>query len=645
MGEFDIATGAQDEAARRTFARALLDDLATLDRMIEMGLIESGVRRLGAEQEMFLVDAEGHPAPIALKVLDRLQDPRYTTEIALFNLECNLAPRLLQGDCLRVLEESLTDAVAKVREAASAERPGSTVLLTGILPTLTLAHLSLDMLTPLPRYHELNRLITELAGSEIRTLINGVDQLQLVHDNVMLEACNTSFQIHMQVGAEEFPRLYNLAQVITAPVLAAAVNAPLLLAHRLWHETRIALFQQSLDIRTESGRLRDTWQRVSFGNDWVHASAAEVLRDQVARHRVLLTRETGEPSSARLARGEIPQLRALTLHNGTIYRWNRVCYGTWDGRPHLRIEHRPLPAGPTVLDEVANAALFYGLMSGLGEKLGDVRREFRFDDVRGNFLAAARSGLGATFRWGRQAIGARELLLDQLLPTAHEGLRRCGVPDEDRERYLGIIEERVRSGRTGAQWQLDGFRTASSSRTRAIRAQELTRAMIEREATGEPVHRWAPPSRETTAGWKELHRTVAQVMTTDLFIARPYDLVDVAASLMEWKHIRHVPVEADDGSLVGLVSYRAMLRHLIRGRVGDPVPVKDLMEPDPITVPPEATCLSAIRLMKRHGVGCLPVVHRGRLVGIVSERDFLALASRLFEEQLAEEQDEDQGCD
>lgn len=618
-----------DEAARQEFTRALLDDLQTLERMVQAGMIESGIRRMGAEQEMFLVDAAGRPAPLAEPMLDAL-DPDFTTELGRFNLECNLPPRPLEGDCLGWLEERLDDALARAR-AAAAGLEGD-VVLTGILPSIELSDLTLDRLSPGPRYHELNRLITDLAGGEIRTLINGIDQLQLVHDNVMLEACNTSFQIHLQVGMAEAPLVYNLAQVVTAPVLAAAVNAPLLLQHRLWHETRIALFEQSLDIRTVAGRQRGSWQRVSFGHDWVQESPLEVFRDQIARHRVLLTRDTGPRSSTLLARGEVPPLRALAVHNGTVYRWNRLCYGILDGVPHLRIEHRPLPAGPTVVDEVANAALFYGLMIGLGHLLGDVRQMFRFEDVRANFLAAARSGLGATLRWGRDTQRADRLLLDHLLPIAHQGLERLDVPGDHRDRYLGIIEERVRTGRTGAQWQLDGFRTLAGARTRSVRTAELTRAMLERARTGEPVHRWAPPSREPETEWRDQHRVVAQVMTTDLFTARPDDPVDVAVSVMDWKHIRHVPVEDDQGVLVGMLSYRALLRHAAAGTGSRTV--GDLMHQAPLTVSPETSCVEAIRLMRGRGVGCLPVVHQGRLVGILSERDFLAVAARLFEEQL-----------
>lgn len=630
MGQLDILPDTDDEAPRRRFARAVLDDLVALERMLGAGMFESGVRRIGAEQELFLIDPAGRPLPVALPLLDRLADPRFTTEIAQFNLEYNVDPQVFGAGCLLALERDLADALERARSAAALL--GGDLLLVGTLPSIELTDLTLDRMTPLPRYRELNRAVMRAAGGEVRTLIAGADELQVVHDNVMLEACNTSFQIHWQTGADEFPVLYNLAQLVAGPVLAAAVNSPLLLQRRLWHETRIALFQQSLDFRSVSGRQRDTWQRVSFGSDWVQESVLEIYRDQVARHGVLLMGETGS-STAALDRGEVPGLRALCLHNGSVYRWNRVCYGVTEGRPHLRIEHRPLPSGPTVLDEVANAALFFGLLAGLVRRYGDPRREFGFADVKANFIAAARYGLGSSMRWGGQGVvPARALLLEELLPVARAGLAAGGIPAAEAGRYLDVVEERVRNGRTGAQWQLDLYDRTDPRLSRVVRSQAVVRAMLEQERSGDPVGRWPLPEAPVDRGAAVQVRTVGQVMSTDLFTMRPDDLVDVAAAVMDWKHVRHVPVEDDEGRLVGLLSYRALLRGIAvgGGPPGVPRPVRALMDPDPVTIDPEASCADAIALLRDRRVSCLLVVHRGRLVGIASERDFLGVAYDLL---------------
>ena len=631
MGEQLVSIGADEERVRR-FSRALLDDLGTLEVMCATGLFERGVRRIGAEQEMFLVDRTGRPAPRALDMLRALDDPAFTTEIGLHNLELNLAPCLFGPGCLRGMEARLEDALGRARATASGL--GCDILLAGILPSIELADLVLDNLTPLPRYHEINRIITTLAGGALRTLIQGRDSLQVSLDNVVLETCNTSFQVHMQVDAEEFPRLYNIAQLVAGPMVAAAANSPLLLQHRLWHETRIPAFEQAIDIRSAPNRMRDTWQRVSFGEGWVD-SVVELFQDQVARHRVTMMGDTGEPSRAQLERGEAPGLRALCIHNGSVYRWNRPCYGVTDGRPHLRIEHRPLPAGPTILDEVANAALFLGLLLGVERTIGDVRTRFQFGDVRSNFLAGARYGLNAMFQWeGGTTVPARVLLAEHLVPLAHEGLASIGVPAEERERYLGVIAARARGGRNGALWTLESFEALSDIQSRGARSQVLTQAMMRRQWTGQPVHEWSLPTAAERGSWKERYQRVAQVMSTDLFTVGPDDLVDVAASMMQWKRIRHVPVEDAQGLLVGFVSYRSLLRLVAEGRTGEPVPVREIMHPEPVTVAPGESCLAAMRLMQEKGVGCLPVVHEGRLVGIVSERDFLPVARALFEEAL-----------
>ena len=277
------------------------------------------------------------------------------------------------------MEDDLNRLVGEAR--TSAQACGSDALLTGILPTLQKSDLTLDNMTPVPRYRALNDALLRRRGGSFEVRIKGVDELFVRHDNVMLESCNTSFQLHFQVGCAEFAKLYNLAQAVTAPVLAAAVNSPLLLEHRLWQETRVALFQHSVDDRSEAHMERGRPPRVRFGDAWIDSSAIELFKDDIARFRVVLATDVQERSLEILDRGEIPKLRALCMHNGTVYRWNRPCYGVHNGVPHLRIENRVLPAGPTVIDAMANAAFYYGLMSAVGDEHEDVTKVMAFDDA------------------------------------------------------------------------------------------------------------------------------------------------------------------------------------------------------------------------------------------------------------------------
>ncbi len=633
MGLQQISEGS-DKSEMRQFVKTLLADVHALERMLDEGKIESGVRRIGAEQEMFLVDRAMQPAKLAQVMLAKLGTEYFTTELGLFNLEANLSPQDLGGDCFARMHAQLTTLLDKARAVAHDEN--AQIVLCGILPTLEKAHLSLDYMTPSPRYLAMNRLLTEMRGGKFEFRIKGVDELSTSHDNVMLEACTTSFQVHYQVGADEFARLYNLAQVITAPALAVAANSPTLLQHRLWHETRIALFQQSLDTRSEYMTERGQRQRVNFGEHWVDDSILEIYREDVARFRSLIAIASDEDPAKVLDEGGVPQLRSLRLHNGTVYRWNRPCYGITEGKPHLRIENRVMPAGPSVLDEIANAAFFVGLMAAADE-FGDVTTLMSFDDARANFVAAARYGLHARFRWLKgKAWSADELTLQHLLPLARAGLKSAGVAAADSDRYLGVIEERVRRDRTGAQWSLDSLASMGDRGRPAERYRALTSALIDRQEGNKPVHEWTLASLEERDNARENYRTVRQVMNKDMVTVRPDDIADLAASLMEWQKIRYVLVEDEDGRLAGMVSHRAALRLLARQKKGDSavVSVRDIMRPGVVTVTPDTPTQTAIELMRRNKIGCLPVVQDGRLVGVLTEHDFMELASVLLERWL-----------
>ncbi|MCP4503873.1 MAG: CBS domain-containing protein [Deltaproteobacteria bacterium] len=636
MGEQDVVE-TTDSGRMRQFTRAILDDLAALERMLRENRFESGIRRIGAEQEMFLVDVALRPSPTAGDVLKKLNDSSFTTELAKFNLEANAIPRVFGGSCLSEMEREIDGFVDKARRAAN--DCGSEILLSGILPTARLSDLGTDNMSPQPRYHALNRAMKKFRGGEFRVDIKGLDELHCSHDNVMLEACNTSFQIHFQVAADEFAKLYNIAQAITAPVLAAAVNSPILLEKRLWHETRVALFQQSVDARSSIHTERGERPRVHFGDSWVKEGVVELFREDISRFRSVLAIEREESPDVVLDRGDCPSLSALMLHNGTVYRWNRPCYGVKDGVAHLRVENRVLPSGPTVVDEVTNAAFFFGLMAYYAESDQDITRVFPFDDAKGNFFAAARHGLDAQFRWfdGRST-SADHLILDNLLPIAREGLAEGGIDSSDVDRYLGIIEERVLARKTGSQWALGSLAGMAGQGTKEARLRALVAQTIAAQKKKKPIHTWPQATLdEDLHDWRNSYRTVGQFMTREVFTVHPEDLVDLAASVMEWEHVRHIPVEDNEGKLVGLLTHRNLMRIISRGtRDGTKaVGVADIMNVKPLRVTPDTSTLDAISIMRSEKVSCLPVTNdEGELLGLVTESDFLDVAKVLLVKEL-----------
>jgi CBS domain-containing protein/gamma-glutamylcysteine synthetase len=634
MAQSDIDRNGESDAFR-DFTRSLLNDLRALEEVIRLGLLESDARRFGAEQEVFIVDRRWRPAPIALKLLEQLNDPHFSTELALFNAEINIDPQGLGGNCFSELEGELNNLLNRLRTVANGE--GADIVMTGILPSLSKSDLSMDNMTPHPRYYALNEAMTRARGGPMRLHIEAIDELHLEHDSVMLEACNTSFQVHLQVGAEEFAHFYNIAQTIAAPVLAAAVNSPLLFGKRLWRETRIAVFQQSVDTRTASPHLRELSPRVRFGERWITDSVIEAFQEDVARFKVILAGETDEDPFAVLERGGVPQLRALQLHNSTIYRWNRPCYGLRSGSPHLRIECRALPAGPSVVDEVANAAFWIGLMLGMAQEHGDITNQLTFDEVRANFLAAARQGPKGIFTWiGGKSRNVPELILADLLPLAGEGLRSADVSDSDIERFLGVIRNRMETGRTGATWLVESYSSMRDA-TRAESGAALTAAMANRQRSGIPGHEWQPATLAEGGGWRPGYVQVEQYMTTELFTVGEDELVEFAAFLMDQRYLRHVLVEDHDHQLVGIVSYRSLIRLLSRGELGKDqttIAVKDVMERNPITVTPETSTVDAIDVMRAKRVSALPVCKNGKLVGLVTERSFMNVTAELLKEKL-----------
>lgn len=632
MGDQRVSTGIGGSEIRN-FTKSVLRDLEALDQMLERGMLEDDKLRIGAEQEMFLVDSAMCPAPVAMKVLERADDPRLTTEIGLFNLEANLTPLDFAGSCLSTLEGEMNELVGIVRKAA--REISSDTVLVGILPTIQESDLVTENLTPLPRYIELNRILSEMQGHDRIIHIKGLDELSLHQDATFIEFCNTSFQVHLQVGISEYAKYYNWAQAIAAPVLASAVNSPILLNNRLWMETRLALFKHAVDSRSETFQARGQPSRVHFGFDWMPDSIIDSIREDVVRFRNIITRNIGEDSLETLAQGGIPELKAWLMLNGTIWRWNRTCYGVLDGKPGLRIEARYLPSGPTVIDEMANAAMFFGLMMELPNEYGDVRDLISFDDAKENFHSAARYGFKSQIVWfDGKGHAAQKLILKELAPRARKGLARVGIDEADIDRYIGVIEDRARAIRTGAGWMLESLATMDRSAKVNERLRELTCQMMKNQEEGRPIHEWPLATIEEKTDWIDNYRTVERFMSKDLFTVRPEDVVDLAASLMNWKHIRHVPVEDDQGNLVGVVSHRDLLELLAKNRSTEEVVISDVMQTDLVTISPETATLEALNLMRTKKIGCLPIVKGKKLIGLITAHDFLTVSARLLEERL-----------
>lgn len=634
---FQRVTTLENQADMLLFVRRLLDDVQAFEYMLENGWFEDDIVRIGAEQEMCLVHNKTYkPATINMEVLAKLTDaPWCVTELAKFNLETNLSPREFTGECLSQLEAENLRYLARIQEVLNDF--DASIVLCGVLPTLRKHDLEMHNLTPVDRYYALMAAIQKnLLGTAFELRIEGVDELLVKHESPLLEACNTSFQVHLQVAPKEFVKMYNIAQALAGPTVAIAANSPLVFGRRLWAETRIALFQQSLDTRTTADHLRERLPRVNFGSGWLTGDITEIYKEDISRFRVLLAGKIEEDSLKTIAEGKVPKLRALQIHNSTVYRWNRPCYGiSPNGKPHLRIENRVMPAGPTVVDATANAAFWLGAMIGMSLHYPDITREMSFDDVRDNFIKAAKFGIDSTFNWiGDRKVPAPELILKELLPLAKEGLKHRKVSSSDISKYLGIIEARAKAHKTGARWALRSYTALKHQVTNDEAVSCLTAAMIKNQQQNQPVHTWKETTADDLIDWHPSKLKVEEFMSTDLFTVQRDDLIELVAEIMNWRRIRYMPVENSKGELVGLVSSRMLLRHFARsGRLqnNELTTVKEIMVEKPITVTPETTIMEAMKIMQQHRIGCLPVVKGKELVGIITEMDFLRITARLME--------------
>lgn len=633
MGEERVQLADDNEQVQK-FMKHVLRDMRALKTMLEGDWFETDTIRIGAEQELCLVDGHRKVFPKSLEVLEALGEGNYTTEFARFNLEINMNPIEFTGNCLSEMENNLHNEVEKVRNTV--QGLGGDILLTGILPTIRKMDLDIENLTPLQRYEALCEAINRLRGKEYELRIQGMDELLMKFDSPLLEACNTGFQVHLQVKPDEFVNRYNIAQAVTGPVLACAVNSPVLFGKRLWAETRVALFHQSIDTRPVGEHLRDSSPRVFFGNEWLKDSILDIYKEDLSRYRVMLSSDVEENAEELVKQGKVPDLMALRVHNSSVYRWNRPCYGISNGQPHLRIENRVLPSGPTVVDEVANTAFWLGLMNGFDEAYPDITQEMDFDNARMNFFAASKLGLDTKLVWTKdRKMTAVDLIKEELLPIARDGLKKANINKSDIDTFLNVIKDRVEMAQTGSYWVVKSYGKLIKDSNREQTLSAITDAMIKNQKKGEPIHKWGLARFEEMEHWKPSNLKVEEFMTTDLFTVRKDDILEFVANLLDWRQIRYVPVEDDQKHLVGLITMRQLLREYSKTTEANqnnekPRPVSSLMIRNPITIHPEASIMEAMAIMREKQIGCLPVIKNSRLVGIITEGNFMDITIRLL---------------
>jgi gamma-glutamyl:cysteine ligase YbdK (ATP-grasp superfamily) len=488
VGE-EVKRTTYEGAHRQEYRRKVQLCLDVFETMLAQSSFEFDRPLTGMEIECNLVDGDYQPAMSNQDVLAAIADPAYQTELGAYNIEFNVPPRPLPGRTVMELEADVRASLNAAETKANAG--GAHIVMIGILPTLMPEHLHGAWMSKSTRYQALNDSIFTARGEDIQIDISGPEPLSLNSASIAPESACTSMQLHLQVSPADFANNWNAAQVLAGPQLALGANSPYFFGHHLWSETRIELFTQATDTRPDELKAQGVRPRVWFGERWI-TSIFDLFEENVRYFPSLLPEVSDEDPVAELAAGRTPQLSELRLHNGTVYRWNRPVYDVVDGRPHLRVENRVLPAGPSVIDMLANSAFYYGMLRTLSEEDRPLWTKMSFAAAQQNFLAAARHGMRASLYWpGLGEVTTEELVLGELLPMAHEGLTRWGVATEVRDRFLGVIEGRARTGRNGAAWQVSTVRRLQErGMPRPAALAEMLRRYCDHMHTNEPVHTW-----------------------------------------------------------------------------------------------------------------------------------------------------------
>jgi Glutamate-cysteine ligase family 2(GCS2) len=488
MGE-EVAARVFSREDRQRYREKVHRCLDVLARMLEVDAFDFDEPTTGTEIELNLVDDNGDPSMRSAEILALIDDPDFQTELGRFNLEINVRPRALGGSALSTLESDLRQQLNAAEDKAKAV--GAGLVMIGILPTLLERHVTADAITASPRYALLDEQILAARGEDLHLDIRGVEDLDCYASTIAPEAACTSAQLHLQVEPETFADHWNAAQCLAGVQVALAANSPYFLGRELWRESRIAVFTQATDTRSVELKAQGVRPRVWFGERFI-TSIFDLFEENIRYFPALLPVLDDEDPVAVFDAGATPSLAELRLHNGTVYRWNRPVYAVVGGRPHLRVENRVLPAGPTVVDIVANAAFYYGVVRALATSERPLWSQMSFNAAADNFTAGATDGMDAEIYWpGVGEVPVSELVLRRLLPLAHQGLSDWGVDAEPRETLLGIIEQRCTTGRNGAVWQVGRVRRHESrgaSRDEALRRMTHEYAALMHANT--PVHTW-----------------------------------------------------------------------------------------------------------------------------------------------------------
>jgi len=478
----------KDRQSYREKVRRCLDVFA---RMLTESKFDFERPMTGLEIEFNLIDADHDPAMRNAAVLQAIANPDFQTELGQFNIEINVPPRGLAGQSMQELEAALRASLNDAEERSRSQ--GAHIVMIGILPTLTADALTSESLSANARYALLNQQIFAARGEDLHIAIDGPEKLSTYADTIAPEAACTSVQFHLQVSPAAFPRYWNAAQSIAGVQVALGANSPFFLGKELWRETRIPLFEQATDTRSAELEAQGVRPRVWFGERWIN-SIFDLFEENVRYFPALLPLLDDEDPTEVLDRGDVPKLAELMLHNGTIYRWNRPVYDVVRGKPHLRVENRVLPAGPTVADIMANGAFYYGVVRALAEEDRPLWSRMSFSAAQENFHTCARHGIDAEIYWpGAGQVPVTELVLRRLLPLAAEGLDRWEVAPQVRDRLLGIIEQRCLTSRNGASWQAATFHRLydQTNLDRQDVLRRMTKEYIENMHSNEPVHTWA----------------------------------------------------------------------------------------------------------------------------------------------------------
>jgi gamma-glutamyl:cysteine ligase YbdK (ATP-grasp superfamily) len=473
------------------FGRRLKDNLTALQKLLDRPGFGAGPLSFGAELELYLIDKEARPLHINQDVLAAMNDPQLTLELNRYNLEYNFSPSLLSEGCFKHTETEALDAIGRINNCA--QKWQGSVVPIGILPTLQQSDTGYHAMTPLDRFEALTNELTEIRGGPFTIAIEGEETLQLAMDDVTLEGANTSFQIHLRVPPEEFADFYNAVQLVTPLVVAMAANSPTLFGHRLWQETRIPLFKQSIDCRPKDS-LHPIPARVNFGNNWISKGAYELFAEAALLYQPILPESGDEDAIAVVEAGGIPELHELRLHQGSIWLWNRPVYDPGAGG-HLRIELRALPAGPSIVDMLANAALAIGLARLMQSQIRALLPAIPFAYCTANFYRAAQKGLNADIFWPSLKQTQPEYfpvtdILARLLPHLPEQLASMGFIESDFQPLLAVIAERLETRQTGAQWQLKKLAELRSSMHKRDALVSMVLQYQANSAANKPVSQW-----------------------------------------------------------------------------------------------------------------------------------------------------------